>query len=142
VDYTTSWKNAKVRSCREVVPLPCLAILQLRLSSSLSSSKTRLGRLNSLANSLRGLGAAAGSATLGIVVEPLHALLFRGFLILSLILSFVSRLRSRDGYLMSIQTCRDAQCNRTHSLPDPRIAPSILEYRQVQCASVLQFSFF
>jgi hypothetical protein len=44
-------------------------------------------------------------------------------------------------HIMSIQACRDAWCNGTLSLPDPRIVRRVLEYRQVQYASILQLSF-
>jgi hypothetical protein len=43
--------------------------------------------------------------------------------------------------VMWIQACRDARCNGTLSLPDLRIDPIVLKYRQVQCASILQLSF-
>jgi hypothetical protein len=43
-----------------------------------------------------------------------------------------------DIVLMSIQVCRDARCNGTLSLPDPRIVPSSFKYRRVPCASILQ----
>ena len=41
---------------------------------------------------------------------------------------------------MSIQPCRDAWCNGTLSPPDPRIVPSVLKDKQMQCASILQLS--
>jgi hypothetical protein len=43
--------------------------------------------------------------------------------------------------VMSIHACRDARCNGTLSVPDPRSAPGRLKYRQVQCVSILQLSF-
>jgi hypothetical protein len=43
--------------------------------------------------------------------------------------------------VMSIQACRDARCNGTLSLPDPRIVSRVLEYKQVQRAPKLQLLF-
>ena len=48
----------------------------------------------------------------------------------------------KDPSLMSIHTYRDARCNGTLAIPDPRIANSILHYGQVQYASVLQFLYW
>jgi hypothetical protein len=47
----------------------------------------------------------------------------------------------RINHLMSIQPCRDAQCNGTHSLPGLRVARSAFVYKQALCASILQLLF-